>query len=469
VDNTDADITAKYFGCQFINSLYEDHCFQAWQFDTPSGYTNRNRQANITGVNGTFFPTAEAANDAFIIGDRDRGFFGLEVDLSTLGVGTPTLAFEYWDGTAWTALDGLVDGTSGLTADGRITWAKPADWASRAENSVTAFYMRIRIVSGTFSTNPQMTSCRPLFAGLMKWEQANARAISCLFSGCGPVSVRNGALLRKCIITDSNAGAVGAVDLGAADPATDSVRDLQIQNSTAGILLRKTAAGDVTYNFRNIIFAGNTKDVRVDFPSGSTVTINVLEGGSSLVAGDIDNVNGSTIVINNATVTTLVNVKDNNAANLQNARVLLEAADGTGDLNFEQTVTITRVSSTATVSHTAHGMANGDKVVIRGADQQEYNGVWTISNVSANAYDYTVSGTPATPATGTILESGVMLEGLTDVNGNISDTRTITLDTPLKGFVRKASASPRFKSFTLAGTTDNLVGLTINVRMILDE
>ena len=537
--NTDADITAKYFGCTFINSLYEDHSFQSWTDDGGS-FTNNTRAWNITAVTAALFPAVEVANDALYVSDRDEPLYGVEVDLSTLGAGTPVLAFEYHNGTAWVAFPSLSDGTSGLTADGRITWSKPADWSAVAVNAITAFYMRIRLVSGTFSTNPVGAALRPLHAGPIKLETANVRAVSCLFSGCGPITVRNGALLRKSTITDSNAGVVGAVDLGAADPVTDSVRDLQVQNSAAGILLRDvtrffnaaaavdkgagkvgipdTAHGFATgqsitiagttnyngtftvdatssaneivitatfvaetfattdsavpntaYNFRNIGLAGNTKDVRVDFPSGSTVTINVLEGGTSLVAGNIDNVNASTIVINNATVITLVNVKDNNAVNLPNARVILEAADGAGDFPFEDVVTITRVTTVASVAHTAHGMVNGNKVVIRGADQQEYNGVFAITNVTANAYDYTVSGTPATPATGTITASGVILEGLTDASGNISDTRTIVLDSAMKGFVRKSTASPRFKSRTLAGTVDNLVGLTINVRMILDE
>lgn len=63
-------------------------------------------------------------------------------------------------------------------------------------------------------------------------------------------------------------------------------------------------------------------------------------------------------------------------------------------------ITITRVSTTATATLTAHGLANGDTVRIAGASQTEYNGDFVISNISANTFDYTVSGTPATPATG---------------------------------------------------------------------
>ena len=64
---------------------------------------------------------------------------------------------------------------------------------------------------------------------------------------------------------------------------------------------------------------------------------------------------------------------------------------------------ITRVSATATVTITAHGFSNGNEVIISGATQTDYNGSFVISNVTANTFDYTVGGTPATPATGTIV------------------------------------------------------------------
>lgn len=63
---------------------------------------------------------------------------------------------------------------------------------------------------------------------------------------------------------------------------------------------------------------------------------------------------------------------------------------------------ITRSGSTATLTYTAHGFSAGDVILVAGADQSEYNGEFIISNVTANTFDYTVSGSPATPATGTI-------------------------------------------------------------------
>lgn len=66
------------------------------------------------------------------------------------------------------------------------------------------------------------------------------------------------------------------------------------------------------------------------------------------------------------------------------------------------TVTITRSGSTATVTDTGHGWATGQCIEVAGADQGPYNGVHVITVTDANTYEYTVTGSPATPATGTI-------------------------------------------------------------------
>lgn len=65
---------------------------------------------------------------------------------------------------------------------------------------------------------------------------------------------------------------------------------------------------------------------------------------------------------------------------------------------------ITRSSSTATVTtSTAHNLVTGDYVTISGAAQTEYNVTAQITVTSTTTFTYTVSGTPATPATGTIV------------------------------------------------------------------
>ena len=96
-----------------------------------------------------------------------------------------------------------------------------------------------------------------------------------------------------------------------------------------------------------------------------------------------------------------INVNDNLGVPLIDARVLVEAADGAGVLPFQETVTITRSGSVASVAHTTHGMINDDVSIIRYVEDTQYAGAHIISNVSTNAYDYTVdSPLPASPAVG---------------------------------------------------------------------
>lgn len=65
--------------------------------------------------------------------------------------------------------------------------------------------------------------------------------------------------------------------------------------------------------------------------------------------------------------------------------------------------TITRSSTTATASATAHGLAVGDNCLIQGADQAEYNGVKRVLTVAdANTFTFNAYGDPTSPATGTI-------------------------------------------------------------------
>lgn len=70
----------------------------------------------------------------------------------------------------------------------------------------------------------------------------------------------------------------------------------------------------------------------------------------------------------------------------------------------EQDITsITRVGTTATVTTTGdHSIGDGQFVVIRDADQAEYNGTFQVTVTGADTFTYEVTGSPATPATGTI-------------------------------------------------------------------
>ena len=75
-----------------------------------------------------------------------------------------------------------------------------------------------------------------------------------------------------------------------------------------------------------------------------------------------------------------------------------------GQLRSAAVSSITRSGTTATVTTaTAHGFTTGQKVVISGATQADYNGAFTVTVTSSTVFTYTVANSPTTPATGTIL------------------------------------------------------------------
>ncbi len=83
----------------------------------------------------------------------------------------------------------------------------------------------------------------------------------------------------------------------------------------------------------------------------------------------------------------------------------LKAAQSTASITG-----ITRVGQVATaIAAGAHSLANGDLVKVTGANETEYNGTFVIFNITATDFDYTITGAPDTPATGTILwEAGAV-------------------------------------------------------------
>lgn len=67
---------------------------------------------------------------------------------------------------------------------------------------------------------------------------------------------------------------------------------------------------------------------------------------------------------------------------------------------------LTSASGTASVTLTAHGFADGDPITHAGATQGAYNVTANITKVDANTYTYPISGTPASPATGSPTAQG---------------------------------------------------------------
>lgn len=284
---------------------------------------------------------------------------------------------------------------------------------------------------------------------------------SVTFQRCHGILLNGGSMVDCSVLAPASSPAVTTDDPG-------NIEDTAFESSGAGHAIEITATGSFTLT--NLTYTGygadETTDAAIYNNSGGAVTLTIAGGDTPTVRNGAGA--STTIVVNPVTV--LIGVADAVTGDpVENARVLVHASSGAGPLPYNDSVSITRSGSTATVSHTAHGIADGKKVLIRGATEQEYNGVHTITVTGPNAYTFAVSGSPATPATGAPTATGVVLEGLTDVNGEISDTRSYSANQPITGRARKSTSSPFYKTTNIGGVVSNTTGYSATIVLILDE
>ncbi len=95
---------------------------------------------------------------------EDKYYFGaqnpfgrLDLDVSTVGTGTYTLTWEYFNGSTWVALSGVTDGTTDFKTSGleSVTFTIPSDWAATTVNSQGPFFfIRAEMQAGTVTQVP---------------------------------------------------------------------------------------------------------------------------------------------------------------------------------------------------------------------------------------------------------------------------------------------------------------------------
>ena len=99
-------------------------------------------------------PAVPTVNDAFYFG-YEFLFTALRINVGTNGVGTWTIIWEYWNGSAWAALPGITDGTTGFTAgtgNKDVTWTIPSNWAKTEVLGITGYWIRARVSAYTAVT-----------------------------------------------------------------------------------------------------------------------------------------------------------------------------------------------------------------------------------------------------------------------------------------------------------------------------
>jgi hypothetical protein len=194
-------------------------------------------------------------------------------------------------------------------------------------------------------------------------------------------------------------------------------------------------------------------------------TLNIV-GGTGIFTYKKVRAGDTVTIVTDPVTLTITAVDATDGTPIQNARVFVVAGTsyvGGGD------VTITRVTTTATVAHTAHGYSTGDSVRILGANQTDYIGVFVITVTTVNAYTYTVANSPTTPATGAIKSALVIINALSDVSGQAADTRSWGADQDFTGRVLKGTASPVYKAQPVSGTIDSATGASATAPMAPDE
>lgn len=263
----------------------------------------------------------------------------------------------------------------------------------------------------------------------------------------------NADTIQKLSGSTFNSGGGGhAIELSANTPSTITLTNVIFNGYTGG-----TPGSNDTPNSGSV-------DAAIYNNSGKAITINITNGTTPAVRNGA----GATTVVNAGAVTVQVTVQTIEGAAIEDARVLMIAAAG-GGLPFNATgITITRSGSVATVAHTSHSMLTNDKVQIKGANEIDYNGVFTITKINDNSYSYTVGGTPATPATGTIKSTYTALSDISS-GGTVSMSRSFALAQPISGKVRKGSSIPFYKTSTLVGTISTTNGLSLTIQLIPDE
>lgn len=331
-----------------------------------------------------------------------------------------------------------------------------------------------------------MAGCNLLNAGTVDGTiditNGNAKFVSNLASECGVITLDNSPLVVNNTIVDSVVASTdAAIDLGTTKPTTDTFANNNQSGCNAhGLRVSGVSTTGDTWNMDNIVLADNTTaDFLVDYPAQTSgkVTINLLNGSAANSTTQVAVTGGialADVVLVSNPVTLQFTVKDSDtSAVIAGAAATIPVLSG-GPFPYQASVTITQTGGTATVTHTAHGFSIGHKTLIDGANEAGYNGIKTILSVpTANSYTYAVAAATASPATGTITSTAILIDGVTNASGIISDTRTYPSNQPFGGtncIIQKGTGAPPniYKARPVSGTVDKDTGLTLNVLLTKD-
>ena len=106
--------------------------------------TDETAEANDPTSNDmTLLPVTPVVNDAYYFGHTGK-YISIILFLTTVGAGSWTITWEYWNGGSWATLPGINDPSNGfrtaISATDPITHDFPTDWTTTTVNSQGPFY-----------------------------------------------------------------------------------------------------------------------------------------------------------------------------------------------------------------------------------------------------------------------------------------------------------------------------------------
>ena len=215
---------------------------------------------------------------------------------------------------------------------------------------------------------------------------SNTTVQDCTFKNCGQITTGGADMTGSIVDGYSGTAGTGAMYYNqTADPDGEFDNMAFTKDATlAHHAIEFGTSAPTTMTLRGIDFSGfsgtSTSATLGFLRTSGTTTVNLV-GCTGTITAEVTGTHTVNFVTNPVTLNVHV-IDSDSGADIADARVYVLAAT-TGPLPFEDTVTITRVTTTATVAHTAHGLATNQWVKIEGADQEEYNGAKQITKIDA--------------------------------------------------------------------------------------
>lgn len=234
------------------------------------------------------------------------------------------------------------------------------------------------------------------------------------------------------LVTLNNASGLSSVPAGTTITGINRIQIWDRQSTATGTIYNRTAYW-LSFSNNVSLYAGDSLSTQgngaaflsSDLQIPNTFTA-ILEAGAAAdplndAVGVFANVNGATSDVTTVSVDGLVTQNSFLPSIYAGQRVI----SYTPLLSISS---VTRVSTTVTVNCSAsHGLSNGDTVIVGGANELDYNGIFVVTVSSSTVFTYTALSAPAaSPATGTltIRKQGSIDGTVTVTNVSMNTTHT---------------------------------------------